>query len=98
MGRNYYVGLKSQNCKKLNNCQNFEIEISHYAFKKNAAGKELPQPEKEWDHLMDAMRYAMKDDTAGVEFVNTSEDNTSKPTNNREEYERKLRRMMAIRR
>ena len=80
-------------------CENFEIEISHYAFKKDAKGKELPQPEKEWDHLMDAMRYAMKDDSAGVEFVNTDEQKTIKPgVNNRAEYEAKLKRLMAARR
>lgn len=73
-------------------CQNFEIEISHYAFKKNAAGKELPQPEKEWDHLMDAMRYAMKDDTAGVDFVNTSENKVIKD-DSRQSYEERLRRI-----
>lgn len=50
-------------------CENFQIEIAHYHFKKNAGGKELPQPAKEWDHLMDAMRYAMIDDAAGIEFV-----------------------------
>ena len=78
-------------------CQNFEIEISHYAFKKDANGKELPQPEKEWDHLMDAMRYAMKDDTAGIEFVNTDEQKKPPATESREAYELKLRRMMATR-
>ena len=80
-------------------CENFEIEISHYAFKQDAAGRELPQPMKEWDHLMDAMRYAMKDDTAGVEFVNTSENKVmSADTGNRDEYQERLRRAMATRR
>lgn len=79
-------------------CQNFEIEISHYAFKQNAAGKELPQPEKEWDHLMDAMRYAMKDDTAGVNFVNTDiEQKQVSADNSREIYNQRLRRMMGQR-
>lgn len=79
-------------------CQNFEIEISHYAFKQNAAGKELPQPEKEWDHLMDAMRYAMKDDTAGVNFVNTdTEQKQVSADNSREIYNQRLRRMMGQR-
>lgn len=50
-------------------CENFVIEISHYAFKQNANGKELPEPVKEWDHLMDAMRYAMKDEGVGTTFV-----------------------------
>lgn len=78
-------------------CENFEIEISHYAFKQDAAGKELPQPIKEWDHLMDAMRYAMKDDTAGIDFVNTSENRKIDDSNARESYEAKLRRLMATR-
>ena len=77
-------------------CQNFEIEISHYAFKQDAQGKELPQPLKEWDHLMDAMRYAMKDDTAGIEFVNTS-DNKVSADSSREEYEKRLKRLRAAR-
>lgn len=51
-------------------CENFQIEISHYAFKKDAEGRDTNSPLKEWDHLMDAMRYAMIDDYAGVEFVN----------------------------
>ena len=78
-------------------CQNFEIEISHYAFKKNAAGKELPKPEKEWDHLMDAMRYAMKDDSAGIEFVNTSENNT-KRDESKQALQQKINRLMASKR
>lgn len=77
-------------------CQNFEIEIAHYAFKQNAAGKELPQPEAGWDHLMDAMRYAMIDDTAGVEFVNTERVAQVKGES-RDAYEEKLRRAMATR-
>lgn len=77
-------------------CQNFEIEISHYAFKKDGAGRELPQPEKGWDHLMDAMRYAMIDDAAGVEFVNTEKVAQLKGES-REVYEEKLRRAMALR-
>lgn len=76
-------------------CQNFEIEISHYAFKKNANGKELPQPEKEWDHLMDAMRYAMKDDVAGVEFVNTDKQAVQvSATSSRDAYEQRLRQLI----
>lgn len=46
---------------------------------------------------MDAMRYAMKDDTAGVEFVNTDQQKQVKNTESREAYELKLRRMMATR-
>ena len=46
---------------------------------------------------MDAMRYAMKDDTAGVEFVNTDQQKQIKNTESREAYELKLKRMMATR-
>lgn len=78
-------------------CENFEIEISHYSFKKNAEGKELPYPAEGWDHLMDAMRYAMVDDSAGVEFVNVKE-NQPVRGEGREAYEEKLRRILATRR
>ena len=74
-------------------CQNFEIEISHYAFKKNAEGKELPQPEKEWDHLMDAMRYALVDDSAGVEFVNVQNNEQEIRDTGIDEYRARLERL-----
>ena len=74
-------------------CTEFEIEISHYAYKKNANGKELPAPEKEWDHLMDAMRYAMKDESAGVEFVNTSENSQVMQKDEKARYETQLARL-----
>ena len=77
-------------------CENFEIEIAHYAFKKDAAGRELPQPEKGWDHLMDAMRYAMIDDTAGVEFVNV-EKVAQVRSESRDAYKERLRRVLATR-
>lgn len=50
-------------------CENFIIEISHYQFKQDQFGKELPDPKKEWDHLMDAMRYAMTDEEVGTTAV-----------------------------
>lgn len=77
-------------------CENFEIEIAHYAFKQDAAGRELPQPEKGWDHLMDAMRYAMIDDTAGVEFVNV-EKVAQVRSESRDAYKERLRRVLATR-
>lgn len=67
-------------------CENFQIEISHYAFKKDAEGRDTNSPLKEWDHLMDAMRYAMTDDSAGVEFVNTDKQFDQ----SREGYEQRL--------
>lgn len=75
-------------------CENFEIEISHYAFKQDAQGKELPQPVKEWDHLMDAMRYAMVDDSAGVEFVNTDTQRFASADTSREAYSEKLKALV----
>lgn len=74
-------------------CVNFEIEISHYAFKQDAKGKELPAPAKEWDHLMDAMRYALIDESAGIEFVNTDVDKVSQSKDERKRYTDQLRRL-----
>lgn len=71
-------------------CENFQIEIAHYAFKQDAYGKELPQPVAEWDHLMDAMRYAMIDDTAGLSFVDTS---IKPPKDEVERYRQRLSRL-----
>lgn len=77
-------------------CPNFEIEISHYAFKKDAQGKELPKPEKEWDHLMDAMRYAMIDNASGIDFINTDENKQTTAEGPREKYDLALRRAMRM--
>lgn len=54
-------------------CENFIIEISHYQFRQDQFGRELPEPKKEWDHLMDAMRYAMSDEEVGTTAVVTSQ-------------------------
>lgn len=54
-------------------CENFIIEISHYQFRQDQFGKELPEPKKEWDHLMDAMRYAMCDEEVGTTAVVTAQ-------------------------
>ena len=55
-------------------CENFIIEISHYQFRQDQFGKELPEPKKEWDHLMDAMRYAMTDDSVGTSVLMPPQD------------------------
>lgn len=52
-------------------CENFIIEISHYQFRQDQFGRELPEPEKAWDHLLDAMRYAMMDEKVGTTVVVT---------------------------
>lgn len=54
-------------------CENFIIEISHYQFKQDQFGKELPEPKKEFDHLMDAFRYAMTDEAVGTSALVVSQ-------------------------
>lgn len=41
-------------------CVNFITEISNYAWDKDSFGKEINRPKDEFNHLMDAMRYAME--------------------------------------
>ncbi len=41
-------------------CENFIREISSYAWDKDDFGKEINKPKDEFNHLMDAMRYAME--------------------------------------
>ena len=71
-------------------CENFQIEISHYAFKKDASGRDTNVPLKEWDHLMDAMRYALMDESAGIEFVNNSSDETMRFSATDQDYRKRL--------
>lgn len=40
-------------------CRNVIMELSNYAWKQDKDGKYMDEPAKEWDHAMDAMRYAM---------------------------------------
>ncbi len=72
-------------------CENFQIEISHYAWKKDAYGNNTKDPIKEWDHLMDAMRYALKDDSAGVEFLGPPKAEAVPAADDRAKYEARLR-------
>ncbi len=71
-------------------CENFQIEISHYAFKKDSSGRDTNVPLKEWDHLMDAMRYAMMDESAGIEFVNNSSNETMRFSATDQDYRKRL--------
>lgn len=71
-------------------CENFQIEISHYAWKKDGEGNNTNTPLKEWDHLMDAMRYALTDDSAGVEFVNNTPSDSMRFDASRSAYEARL--------
>lgn len=41
------------------NCKNFEYELTQYHWKKDKSGRYTGEPEKENDHLMDAIRYAV---------------------------------------
>ncbi len=41
-------------------CVNFIMEISNYAWETNDAGAEINRAKDEFNHLMDAMRYAME--------------------------------------
>ena len=40
---------------------NFLIEISNYAWDKDKFGKAVNNPIDDFNHLMDAMRYALED-------------------------------------
>lgn len=42
-------------------CVNFLLEIGNYIWKKDKFGKLTGQPEDDFNHLMDAMRYAVED-------------------------------------
>lgn len=52
-------------------CVNFLMEISNYAWEKDESGKGINRPKDEFNHLMDAMRYAMEtaEDEEGFSFV-----------------------------
>ncbi len=49
-------------------CVNFLTEISNYAWDKDKAGNLMTKPLEGFDHLMDAMRYAMMDVQLGDTF------------------------------
>ena len=52
-------------------CVNFLTEISNYSWEKDENGNGINRPKDEFNHLMDAMRYAMEDvkDEDGFSFV-----------------------------
>lgn len=41
------------------NCKNTIVELCNYRWKKDKTGAYTDEPEKEYDHLMDALRYAV---------------------------------------
>ena len=42
-------------------CPNFLMEISNYSWDKDKFGKSINKPVDDFNHLMDAMRYALED-------------------------------------
>lgn len=55
-------------------CNNFLTEISNYQWDKDKFGKALNRPIDDFNHLLDAMRYALEDDiqTKTIKAVNRS--------------------------
>ena len=49
-------------------CVNFITEISNYTWQEDKFGKKLNKPIDDFNHLMDAMRYALESDMAGDGF------------------------------
>lgn len=50
-------------------CVKFMLEISNYSWNKDKFGKTLNKPIDDFNHLMDAMRYAIEDYVTGENFV-----------------------------
>ena len=49
-------------------CENFIREIGNYSWEKDRMGGRINKPAAGFDHLMDAMRYAVEDCTKGDIF------------------------------
>ena len=49
-------------------CVNFLTEISNYTWDTDKFGKKLNKPIDDFNHLMDAMRYALEDMVKGETF------------------------------
>jgi len=49
-------------------CVNFIHEISNYAWEESKAGEKMNKPAQGYDHLMDAMRYAIETYVQGKKF------------------------------
>ena len=50
-------------------CVNFLTEISNYTWDKDKFGTKLNKPIDDFNHLMDAMRYALEDDIVGDDWL-----------------------------
>ena len=49
-------------------CVNFLLEIQNYSWQTDKSGKKINKPIDDFNHLMDAMRYAVEDMIKGVSF------------------------------
>ncbi len=49
-------------------CENFVREISNYSWDKDKEGRLINEPIDDYNHLMDAMRYALEDFAKGAAF------------------------------
>lgn len=48
------------------NCTNTAIEFKKYSYKEDKNGNVLPQPVDKHNHIIDSLRYALENDSAGI--------------------------------
>lgn len=54
-------------------CKNFLVEIYNYTWAKDKFGRAINKPIDDFNHLMDAMRYALESDTKHARILNRKE-------------------------
>lgn len=54
-------------------CKNFLVEIYNYTWAKDRFGRTINKPIDDFNHLMDAMRYALESDTKHARILNRKE-------------------------
>lgn len=54
-------------------CKNFLVEIYNYTWAKDKFGRTINKPIDDFNHLMDAMRYALESDTKHARILNRKE-------------------------
>ena len=54
-------------------CKNFLVEIYNYTWAKDKFGRTINRPIDDFNHLMDAMRYALESDTKHARILNRKE-------------------------
>ena len=54
-------------------CKNFIVEIYNYTWAKDKFGRTINKPIDDFNHLMDAMRYALESDTKHARILNRKE-------------------------